>query len=39
MDEREFVMRAVHEMLDCVVRDYPSAITQYLDTRRAVVAE
>src|SRR5262245_47403243 len=25
MDERTFVMRAVHEMLDCVVRDYPSA--------------
>jgi predicted transcriptional regulator len=38
LDEREFVMRAVHQMLDCVVRDYPSAITNYLDTRREVVA-
>ena len=34
MDERDFVIRPVHEMLDCVARDYPSAITNYLDTRR-----
>jgi predicted transcriptional regulator len=38
MSECDFVMRAVHQMLDCVVRDYPSAITQYLDTRREVAA-
>ena len=38
LDERTFVMRAVHAMLDCVVRDYPSAITSYLDTRREVAA-
>jgi predicted transcriptional regulator len=38
LNEREFVTRAVQEMLDCVVRDYPSALRQYLDTRREVAA-
>jgi predicted transcriptional regulator len=32
--EREFVLQAVTRMLDCVVREYPSVITEYLDIRR-----
>jgi predicted transcriptional regulator len=33
LGEREFVSCAVADILDAVVRDYPSALTLYLDTR------
>jgi predicted transcriptional regulator len=36
--EREFVLRAVHQLLDCVVKDFPSVLVQYLDTRREYAA-
>ena len=36
--ECDFVLRIVHQMLDCVARDYPSALTSYLDTRHEVTA-
>ena len=32
--EREFVARELARVLDSIVRDYPSALVQYLDTRR-----
>jgi predicted transcriptional regulator len=32
--EREFVGCAIADILDSVVRDYPSALALYLDTRR-----
>jgi len=32
--EREFVTRELAQVLDSLVRDYPSALTHYLDTRR-----
>jgi len=38
INEREFVLRAVHQMLDCVVKDFPSVLVQYLDTRREYAA-
>ena len=38
ISEHDFVMRTVHQMLDCVARDYLSAITTYLDSRREVAA-
>jgi len=38
MNEREFIERAVYQMLDCVTKEYPSVLTQYLDTRREYAA-
>ena len=32
--EREFVTREIAQVLDSLVRDYPSALVHYLDTRR-----
>ena len=34
LGEREFVARELGGILDSLVRDYPSALVQYLDTRR-----
>ena len=36
--EREFVSCTLADILDAVVRDYPSALTLYLDTRRELAA-
>jgi BlaI family penicillinase repressor len=33
ISERELITRTLHQILDCVVRDYPSAIAHYLDTQ------
>jgi hypothetical protein len=38
-DEDAFVISTVHQLLDCVVRDYPSAVTDYLDTQHEVAAD
>ena len=38
VNERELIERTVYQMLDCVVRDYPSVLTEYLDTRREYAA-
>jgi len=37
--ERAFVGDAVAEILDAVVKDYPAALTLYLDARREVAAQ
>ncbi len=34
LGEREFVCRELAGILDSIVRDYPSALVHYLDTRR-----
>jgi predicted transcriptional regulator len=36
--EREFATRELAQVLDSLVRDYPSALVHYLDTRRAHAA-